>query len=208
MSEDYEQLVDKLVFSGYIKSSEIERAFRDFDRSEFLSEEKISFAGEDKPVSIGFGQTMSQPLTVAFMLDVLGIRKGDKVLDVGTGSGWQAALLSSCVGEEGEVITVERITELHDKAKENLEKFGLISSGRVKAVFGSALEMDPGWPVFDKIISAAESENIPDQWKNAIAIGGKIVAPVKGRLIIANKISGTEFELKEYPGYSFVPLIS
>jgi len=212
MDNDYKNLIDKLVLAGYIKSSEIEKAFREYDRAEFLPDDQKPLAGEDVPLSIGHGQTISQPYTVAFILDLLDIHRGNNILDVGTGSGWQAALLAGLVAPEGKVITVERIQELADTAKNNLEKFGLITSGIVTAVCGNALKIDPDWPIFDRIVSAAEytpttNEGIPESWKNALAIGGRIVIPVAGRLIVADKISGTEFTLKEYPGFSFVPLI-
>ena len=212
MDDEYINLIDKLVISKHIKSPEIERVFREYNRAEFLSNEQKPFVGEDAPLPIGHNQTISQPYTVAFILDLLDIHRGNNILDVGTGSGWQAALLAGLVIPEGRVITVERIQALADIAKANLEKFGLITSGIVTAVCGNALKIDLDWPVFDRIVSAAEytpttNEGIPESWKNALAIGGRIVMPVAGRLIVADKISGTEFTIKEYPGFSFVPLI-
>jgi len=208
VNSGYENLINKLVLQGYIKSSEIERAFREIDRAEFLPETQKQFAGEDRPLSIGYDQTISQPFTVAFILNLLDPQKGDNILDVGTGSGWQAALLATVVAPEGKVITVERVKELADTAKLNLEKFGLISNGSVIAVNGNALNINPEWPVFNKIVSAAEYDIVPESWKNALAVGGRIVMPVSGRLIVADKISRTEFDVKEYPGFSFVPLIA
>jgi protein-L-isoaspartate(D-aspartate) O-methyltransferase len=204
---EYEKLVDRLVSSGHIRSADIERAFRKYDRTEFLPEEHRVSSGEDRPLPIGSDQSGSQPFTVAFMLDLLDPQKGDIVLDAGSGSGWQAALLADCVGPEGKVITVERVSDLAAKTKDNLEKFGLISSGAIMAVHGSAVVIDPEWPVFNKIISAAEGEEVPVSWKNSLAVGGRIVMPVKGRLIVADKTSVSEFDIKEYPGFSFNPLI-
>jgi len=212
MNDEYINLIDKLVISKHIKSREIERVFREYNRVEFLPDEQKPFVGEDAPLPIGHNQTISQPYTIAFILDLLDIHKGNNILDVGTGSGWQAALLAGLVAPEGKVITIERIQELADTAKINLEKFGLITNGTVTAICGNALEIDPDWPVFDRIVSAAEyapttDEGIPESWKNALAVGGRIVMPIAGRLIVADKISGTEFAIKEYPGFSFVPLI-
>ena len=212
MDDEYINLIDKLVISKHINSPEIERVFREYNRIEFLPEDQKLLVGEDAPLSIGHGQTISQPHTVAFILDLLDAHRGNNILDVGTGSGWQAALLAGLVVPDGKVITVERIQVLADIAKTNLEKFGLITSGIVTAVCGNALKIDPDWPVFDRIVSAAEyapttEEGIPESWKNTLAIGGRIVMPVAGRLIVADKISGTEFAMKEYPGFSFVPLI-
>jgi protein-L-isoaspartate(D-aspartate) O-methyltransferase len=207
MDIGYENLVDKLVSKGSIKSPEIERAFREMDRSNFLPEDQKKFAGEDRPLPIGNEQTISQPFTVAFILALLDLRKGDNVLDVGTGSGWQSALISSLVSPEGKVITVERIPELFETAKTNLEKLGLIQSGAITPVRGNALEMDPEWPVFNKIVSGAEYDLIPGAWKHALGVGGRMVVPVSGKLVVVDKISGDIFDIKEYPGFSFVPLI-
>jgi len=208
VDSEYENLVNKLVLQGYIKSPELERAFRETDRSKFLPEDQKSFAGEDRPLPIGYDQTISQPFTVAFILNLLNPQRGDEILDVGTGSGWQAALIANIVAPEGKVITVERVKDLADTAKLNLEKFGLISKGTVEAISGNALNIDPSWPVFDKIVSAAEYDNVPESWKNTLAVGGRIVMPISERLVVADKISGSEFDVKEYPGFSFVPLIS
>jgi protein-L-isoaspartate(D-aspartate) O-methyltransferase len=208
MDSGYENLVNKLVLQGSIKSPEIEKAFREMPRSEFLPEEQKKFAEEDRPLPIGNEQTISQPFTVAFILSLLDLRRGDNVLDVGTGSGWQAALVSSLVAPEGKVITIERITELAETAKTNLDKFGLIESGAVTLVNGNALEVNPEWTVFNKIVSAAEYDSVPDIWKQILAVGGRMVIPVAGKLVVIDKISGDKFEIKEYPGFSFVPLIN
>ncbi len=212
MDSGYENLINKLVLRGYVKSPDMERAFRELDRAEFLPEEQRAFAGEDRPLPIGYGQTISQPYTVAFILNLLDPKKGENILDVGTGSGWQAALIAKIVSPGGRVFTVERIKELADAARSNLDKFGLVASGEVIPVNGNALEINPGWPVFDKIVSAAEyapssGEPIPEAWKNALAVGGRIVMPINGRLVSADKVSGDKFEIREYPGFSFVPLI-
>lgn len=207
MDSEYQNLINKLSAEGHIKSLEILRAFRECDRVAFLPEDQISFAGEDRPLPIGSEQTISQPYTVAFMLELLEPKRGDNILDIGTGSGWQAALLASIISPEGKVITIERVPELAKSARVNLEKFNFITSGVVTAVCGNALNIDAEWPVFDKIIAAAEYEAIPEEWKNALAAGGRIVMPVLGRIVVADKISEDNFEIKEYPGFSFVPLI-
>lgn len=207
MDNGYENLINKLVLRGFVKSSDMERAFRELDRTDFLPESQKNLAGKDEPLPIGQGQSMSQPYTVAFILNLLDLQKGDNVLDVGTGSGWQAALIARLVAPEGKVFTVERIKEIAEEAKANLDKFGLVESGAVVPVNGNALEINPEWPVFDKIVSAAEYHSVPEVWKNALAVGGRIVMPVSGRLVVADKITGDKFEIKEYPGFSFVPLI-
>lgn len=207
MNDAYKNLIDKLVLKGDIKSQEITNAFYEIHRREFLGEEDKHLAGEDRPLAIGFNQTISQPFTVAFMLNLLEAKRGEKILDVGTGSGWQAALIAKLVSPDGIVVTIERIKELADAAKINIDKFNFVKEGIVLPVHGNAINISPDWPIFDKIISAAEYHMIPDEWKNALAINGRIIAPISGNLIVADKISGNKFEIREYPGFYFVPLI-
>jgi len=208
MESEYNNLINKLFTEGHIKLPAILQAFQERDRALFLPIDQVPFVGEDRPLPIGYGQTISQPYTVAFILHLVDPKQGDNILDIGTGSGWQAALLASLVAPDGKVVTVECIKELAESAKENLEKFSLITNGSVVAIHGNALEIDPLWPVFDKIIVAAEHTSIPDAWKNALAVGGRIVMPILGRIVVADKISGDNFDIKEYPGFSFVPLMS
>lgn len=207
MDSEYQNLIHKLYLDGHIKSPEILRAFKEYDRAEFLPADQISFAGEDRPLPIGDNQTISQPYTVAFMLELLEPKRGDNILDVGTGSGWQAALLASLVAPEGKIITVERSPTLAQSARLNLEKFNLITGGAISTYHGNALNVEPEWPIFDKIIVAAEYDSIPEVFKDILAAGGRIVMPVLGRIVVADKISEDNFEIKEYPGFSFVPLV-
>ncbi len=100
--------------------SEINRAFKKIKREDFLLPEDRSKAGIDNALPIGYGQTISQPATVAFMLELLQPRAGDKILDVGSGSGWTTALLAEIVGKRGKVYGVERILELKNFGKQNL----------------------------------------------------------------------------------------
>ncbi len=138
----WNQLVDSLVTAGTLKTSRITAAFRAYTRSAFvppeLAEVAVSF---DAPLLIGEGQTISQPTTVAAMLEHVQPRPGERVLDVGTGSGWQAALLAYCVGRrdastdsrsgsqgppaEGTVVTIERIPALGDAAAKALDRAGV-----------------------------------------------------------------------------------
>src|SRR3989344_7686174 len=96
---EYENLIDSLIKDGYLKTPEIIEAFKAIDRANFVSNELKGDAYLNVPLSIGFGQTISQPLTVAFMLELLQPKKGEKILDVGAGSGWTIALLAFIVGD-------------------------------------------------------------------------------------------------------------
>ena len=109
-----DSLVKDLIYSGYLKTDRIIDAFSKIRRVDFVPEDLESAAQANIPLPIGQGQTISQPLTVAFMLEKLEPLPGNKILDVGSGSGWTAVLLAHIVGEKGKVIGMERIKELCD----------------------------------------------------------------------------------------------
>ena len=118
-----EKLIQKLINDGYLKTPAIIEAFKNIDRTDFVPENLKEIAYENKPLSIGFNQTISQPLTVAFMLELLEPKIGEKILDIGSGSGWQTALLAHIVGIQGKVVSIERIPELKLLAEKNLGKY-------------------------------------------------------------------------------------
>ena len=111
MSNNNSELVRHLIEEGYLKTERIIGAFSAIDRADFVLEEYKSEVYGDYPLPISYGQTISQPATVAFMLELLQPEAGDKVMDAGSGSGWQTAILASIVGEKGSVYAVERIPE-------------------------------------------------------------------------------------------------
>ena len=150
---EYENLIDSLIKDGYLKTPEIIEAFKAIDRANFVSNELKGDAYLNVPLSIGFGQTISQPLTVAFMLELLQPKKGEKILDVGAGSGWTIALLAFIVGDPpaggGKIIGVERIPELKEKM------FGVM---RVIRVYMK----EPGKPKSEKPMVLSEGSAIKD----------------------------------------------
>jgi protein-L-isoaspartate(D-aspartate) O-methyltransferase len=197
-----------LIQNGYLKTPRIIEAFQKIDRVDFVLDKFKPMAYEDAPLPIGYGQTISQPATVAFMLELLEPRAGDKILDIGFGSGWTTALLAQIVGEKGGVYAVERIPELCEFGKANIEKYEFISSGRVECLRGDGTR---GWPEkapFDRILAGASGRKLPEAWKEQLKVGGRIVAPIEWSVWLFIKKSDTEFEEIEHPGFSFVPLIS
>ena len=123
------KLINSLIKQGYLKSDILIEAFFNIGRKEFLPQELEDQAEVNIALPIGYGQTISQPLTVAFMLELLDPRAGQKILDVGSGSGWTTALLSFIVGAKGKVVALERIKELVDFGKKNVQKFGFCEKG-------------------------------------------------------------------------------
>ncbi len=203
--------VDKLIRNRYLKSPEIIQAFRKISRSDFLPDKIRDQAEIDAPLSIGYGQTISQPSTVAFMLELLQPQKGDKILEVGTGSGWQTALLAEIVGGNGKVISIERIRELKKFAQDNCKRYNFIKSGIIKIFYGDgSIGMKDQAP-FDKIIVAAAYPDIPQELMEQLRVNGSLVMPVGKygfqEIVLLKKKNNLKFEEEKYPGFIFVPLI-
>lgn len=212
---DKEKLVETLIKDGYLKTQSIIDAFMHIDRADFVPEEMKKYAYVNEPLPIGFGQTISQPLTVAFMLELLSPKQGEIILDIGVGSGWQSSLLAFIVSRDRSdddtktlVFGIERIPELAESAKENVEKYGFLKKGIISIVDGDGSKGIPENAPYDKIIAAASGDSIPKSWKDQLKIGGKIVAPIGESIVVLEKKSADLFEEKAFFGFRFVPLIS
>jgi len=207
-------LIDSLIEEGWLKTQRIIGAFRKIKRIDFLPEDIKDLAELNEALPIGFGQTISQPLVVAFMIELLNPKPGEKILDVGSGSGWTTALLAEIVGEKGKVIAIEIIPELMEFGKKNVEKYNFIEKGVVEFICADGSK---GYPKaasrpelaewFDKILASASAREIPKAWKEQLKIGGRIVTPIGTSIWLFVKKSEKEFEEIEYPGFVFVPLI-
>ncbi len=207
----HKELIENLIKDGYLHTPRIISAFKKIDRADFVPEDLKHEAYINAPLPIGFGQTISQPLTVAFMLELLEPEAGDKILDVGAGSGWQTAILAEIVGLPaggGKVFAIEILDKLLEFGKNNVEKYDFLKQGRVEFVRSDGSLGLPEQAPFDGIIAAAAGQMMPEPWKAQLKIGGKIVAPVGSDIVLLNKKSETEFEEKKFPGFAFVPLVS
>jgi protein-L-isoaspartate(D-aspartate) O-methyltransferase len=201
------KLVNNLIKDGYLKSDSVIDAFSEVQRIEFVPREFELQSEANIALPLGYGQTISQPLTVAVMLELLDVQRGSKVLDVGSGSGWTTALLSHIVGEEGKVVGVEIIKELKDLGEKNVDKYGYIKKGiaEIHNTDGSRgfAEQSP----YDRILVSAAAPEVPQELKDQLKIGGKMVIPVKSSLLYLEKRGADDFYKEEFPGFSFVPLI-
>lgn len=207
MHPEYEKLINFLVKDGYLKTPEIIEAFKSIDRANFIREEDKEDAYINAPLPIGFSQTISQPLTVAFMLELLGPKKGEKILDIGAGSGWTSALLAQIVGETGKIISQELIKEICEFGKKNVSKYGFDKKGIVNFVCQDGYKGFEEEQPFDKILVSATALEIPSAWKKQLKIGGRIVCPVGNSIFVLEKTSRDLLSEKEYFGFNFVPLV-
>lgn len=206
-SEGMKKLTKELINEGYLKTPNIIEAFQKIDRRDFVPKELKDEAYFNIPLYIGHGQTISQPLTVAFMLELLQPKEKDKILDIGSGSGWQTALLSQIVGEKGKVFALEIIPALKDFGEKNVSQYNFIQKGIAHFYCLNATEGLSNEAPFDKIIAAASVQKIPTAWKNQLKIEGRMVVPVKEALYLLIKKEKGQFEEQIFPGFVFVPFV-
>lgn len=204
------ELVEKLSLSG-IKDREVLKAIGRVKRELFVKEEFRKYSYENIALPLNSNQTISQPFTVAYMTELLEINKGDKVLEIGTGSGYQSAVIKELGAE---VYSVERIKELYESAKNKLSGLGY-------KVFLKNDDGTLGWAEyapFDKIIVTAGSPRIPKQLLDQLSVNGKMVIPVGDevtqKLVLIKKIQSPDesdkepkYKFKTFEDFKFVPLI-
>jgi protein-L-isoaspartate(D-aspartate) O-methyltransferase len=205
--DSWGNFVENLISQGWLKTERIISAFLKIKRKDFLPENLKDLAEYDGALPIGFGQTISQPLVVAFMLELLQPQEGEKILDVGSGSGWTSALLAEIVGEKGKVIAIERIPELVEFGRKNVEKYNFVEKKRVKFVLGDGSKGYEIEAPFDKILCSATAKRLPLAWQKQLKVGGRIVTPIENSIWLFIKRKENVFEEKEFPGFVFVPLI-
>jgi len=196
-------LVEHLKSTGVLKTPEIIAAFAKTDRGNFVREEFAKNSYGDFPLPIGFDQTISQPTTVAFMLELLAPKSNDRILDLGSGSGWTTALLAQIVGLEGSIIGVEQIPELVKFSRDNLKKYDFSNTKIVKA--GKKLGLERESP-FDKILVSASADKLPRTLIDQLKTGGRLVIPIQNSIFKIDKTKSGTIKSAEFPGFAFVPL--
>lgn len=199
-------MVEKAIRARGVRSKLVLDAMNSVPRETFLPDHLREFAYEDSPLPIGEEQTISQPYIVAFMIEALALEGGERVLEIGAGSGYAAAVLSRIAGE---VYTVERIGQLAEKAATTLADLGY---GNVRVMHGDGTK---GWPEhmpYDGIIVAAGGPKVPDALKLQLKIGGRLVIPVGTdpnvqELVRITRVSEQDFKREDLADVRFVPLI-
>lgn len=201
-----ERMVTEHLMARGIKDAAVLRAMREVPREAFLPRDMERFAYDDSPLPIAAGQTISQPYIVAYMIEALELRGTERVLEIGTGSGYAAAVLSRCAAE---VFTVERIDILADDARRKLETLGY-RNVRVELSDGTM-----GWAdhaPYDGIVVTAGAPEVPEELQAQLAIGGRLVIPVGPtphlqNLVRVRKDAQGELKREELCAVRFVPLI-
>jgi protein-L-isoaspartate(D-aspartate) O-methyltransferase len=184
-------------------SDRVAEAFAAMPREWFLPEGERSMAAYDGPLPIGHGQTNSQPSTVTAMLRLLDVRAGQKVLDVGCGSGWTTGLLAHLTGPTGRVLGVELEPDLVAFGRDNLERAGVPWASIDEAVPG-VLGL-PGAAPFHRILVSAMAHDLPDQLVAQLHTGGVMVVPVDGTMLrVSRSMRGVG--VTRHGAYRFVPL--
>ncbi|MCW8953493.1 MAG: protein-L-isoaspartate O-methyltransferase [Sulfurimonas sp.] len=196
-------LVNHLVNTGALRSRNITDAFVHVDRVDFVFDPTAPDVYADYPLQIGNGQTISQPTTVAMMLEMLSPRMGDKILDIGSGSGWTTALLSFIVGDSGSVTGVERVSYLVEFGSRNLQKYKFKNSKIIQATDELGIPSER----FDRILVSAAADEFPKELTKQLKVGGKLVIPVRSSIFEVTKKDNGELEAIEHYGFTFVPLI-
>jgi protein-L-isoaspartate(D-aspartate) O-methyltransferase len=200
------EMVERNIAARGVRDELVLEAMRNVPRELFLPEELREFAYEDSPLPIAGDQTISQPYIVAFMAEALMLKGGEKILEIGAGSGYAAAVLSAIAAD---VYTVERVAELATKAADNLAELGY---DNVHVLHGDGTK---GWPEhapYDAIVVAAGGPQVPESLKEQLKIGGRLVIPVGAdqraqELVRVIRVSKNEYRSEDIADVRFVPLI-
>ena len=194
----------KNLFKKGIKNKDILKAFFKVPRHLFIHKDFESYAYKDEAFPIEDNQTISQPFTVAFQTQLLDVCKGDKVLEIGTGSGFQTAIL---VFLGAEVYTIERIHNLYKKSKKILNQINLVPK---KNIWDDGHRGFESFSPFDRIIITAACKTPPNNWLKQLKINGKLAVPIGKdvqKMTLYTRVSENKFEKRTFGDYRFVPML-
>jgi protein-L-isoaspartate(D-aspartate) O-methyltransferase len=206
IEEKRKNLVDLLKKQGRIKSEEIEKAFLEIPRDKFIPTIFEKYAYSDTPLEIGNGQTISAPHMIAIMCEVLNLKKGQKILEIGTGSGYHAAIVAKLIEPEGKLYTIERHKNLAEKAIQNLKD---INIKNIKVEIGDGSEGLKEYAPYDRIYVTCSAPTIPKPLIEQLKDPGKMLIPIGGTictLYLLEKKNG-KIKKENHGGCAFVPLI-
>ncbi|MDE1823319.1 MAG: protein-L-isoaspartate O-methyltransferase [Candidatus Micrarchaeota archaeon] len=208
LDKDNLRFIDFLVEMGFMRDVKIINAFKHVPRHLFVKDKDMDNAYRDTPLDICADSNITQPSTVALMLEHLDLNEGDKVLEIGTGSGWNAALIGYCVGSRGKVVSLEIEKSIATFASGNIIKAG-IDNVDVLWKDGASGHMDMA--PYDKVIYTAAVRAVPDIVLAQVKVGGMVLAPIGGKarqvLTRMEKIREVEFRKTELGRIEFRPLV-
>ncbi len=197
------QLVATIERKG-ITDKKVLEAISRIPRHLFMDSSFVDFAYQDKPFPIGADQTISQPFTVAFQTELLKVKPGDKILEIGTGSGYQAAVL---IELKAQVYSIERQKELYTRVKKFLPSVGYVPK---KLIYGDGYLGMPEEAPFDGIIVTAGAPEVPKALLSQLKVGGRLVIPVGDEVQVMTlfiRTSEKSFEKHEFGDFRFVPML-
>ena len=202
-------LVDRLVAAGTVHSPAVEAAMRAVPRERFVGDLDPTAVYEDRPQLVKAEgsetlSTISQPTMVAIMLELARLSPGDRVLEIGSGTGYNAALLGTIVGPNGAVVGVDIEEDLTRRAGRTIDELGL---DHVEVRAGDGRE---GWPPgapYDCVMATVGVDEIPETWRDQVADGGRLLVPVNGpRQLVVERRRGDDFEVEATSPAAFIPL--
>jgi protein-L-isoaspartate(D-aspartate) O-methyltransferase len=199
-------LIRQLILEKRIKTKEVEKAFLEVERENFVPDKIKHYAYIDTPLEIGHGQTISAPHMVAIMVEGLDIKKGQKILEIGAGSGYHAAIVSKLVRSKGHVYTIERYSSLVENARKNLEKSEIKN---VTIEIGDGSEGLKKCAPYDRIYVTCAAPDVPQPLIEQLKNNGKLMIPV-GRMISQLELFEKIYDKinrKNLGGCAFVPLV-
>jgi len=200
------ELVTMLKKRGRIKKEKVEKAFLETPRELFIPEKIKEYAYVDTPLEIGNGQTISAPHMVAIMCEALDIKEGQKILEIGAGSGYHAGIISKIIGQKGHIYTVERIKKLAENAKQNLQKANITN---VTVKIGDGSQGLQEFAPYDIIYVTCAAPDIPEPLIEQLKDPGQILIPVGQRIceLMLLEKKDDKITSKNLGGCAFVPLI-
>lgn len=203
------ELVKTLWDRGYIKTENVKNALLNVPREEFMTPETRDLAYLDRPIPLEHGQTISAPHMVAMICEQLSLESGMNVLEIGTGFGYNAAVVAEILGPKGHVYTIERIKALKEKAEQNLNKAGFTN---VTVILGDGTDGYLEKAPYDRIYATASAPKIPDPLMDQLKVGGRLLVPAGDdpnyqELVCIVRKGEKEFQTYNLGGVVFVPMI-
>lgn len=205
-----ENLISNLLEMGYIKTDIVRDAMMKVPREQFMTPETRDYAYLDRPIPLKHGQTISAPHMVAILCEKMGLEKGMNVLEIGTGFGYNAAVVAEIIGPEGHVYTIERIEKLKNVAEQNITRTGY--STNITVILGDGTKGYKDEAPYDRIYATASAPKIPEPLKEQLKIGGRLLTPIGHdtsvqELLCLNRLGENQFKSYNLGGVVFVPMI-